>query len=239
MAGQTRIDEDIRVKRPQKLLKLRQSPLLGAAFPVPVEPKQIDRAIPRQNFAQLMTIKLQEVLPLLLVLFTVQRVRESVNPAQVLRHDSAGIHARVIRMRPVNQRVVQPQPDSPFRDGFGILFDDIASGRRSLHHAQIAVLRIEQSYAVMVFRRQDRVLSPGLFDQFGPVIGIEPGSRKPVQLFHVVLIRNHAVMKGPGFGNAVNRVNPVMDKDPQLGVFKPWLHRLALPCRLFLSNDRL
>jgi hypothetical protein len=143
----------------------------------------------------------------------------------------------VVGIRPVDERVVQAHLEVLVPKRFDVRRDEIASRRGSVHYVEVGRLAVPQCHAVVMLGRQHRVAGSGAVDQFGPAPRLVALGRESVQLLHVVRVGDVSVVERPGLADAVDRVDPPVDEDAQLGLVEP-AHPLGLVGCYFLRGCR-
>ena len=153
------------------LPKLRHLPLRGAAFPVTVKPEEIHGFITGHQFRKLVSVKLQELFPGLIILFPARR--RTVNILQaVFSFHPLRINAPVPGIRPVNQGKIDACFQPRLTHGVHIFPDQIPSRRCFLYYAQVTVPCIKKRHPVMVLGGHDHILRARFFKQLRPCGGI-------------------------------------------------------------------
>ena len=182
-------------------------PGLGALLPVAVEPEQI-RLVCLGELGKLRLVEIHEALP----------------ADGIVRDGVAGLvlgEVGVVRMRPVQQGIVEPHFQSPLARFLDKRRQDVAAGRCLLRDAEIGGPGVPKGDAVVVFGRDNRVFRTALPDEVRPIGRVVLRGCEPVLLGHVLLVGKVFVVKGPAFGHAVHGIDSPMDEDAQLGAVEP------------------
>ena len=145
-----RVDHAVGVLLPQQLDDFRRMPRFCRLLPVAVEPPQVGVELARQ-LRQLREVEIHELFPPLGLL---------VN----LISDSVFRPVGIVRMRPVEQREVQSQPQSLSAHLLRKRREQVATRRRILPGAQFSRLGVPQRHAVVVLGRNDGVLRTALLN---------------------------------------------------------------------------
>ena len=116
------VDNQIIIELQQVFLEFRKPPLLCASLPISIEPQKIDLSIIAKHFCQLCPVKFQKSLPGFLVLDSICGFAVPVDSAQILRYPASLINRSIIRMRPVQQGIVNSYLQSCVPHGFYVLF---------------------------------------------------------------------------------------------------------------------
>ena len=197
------VHDDILVVGGEKVDDFGRMPGLGALLPVAVEPEQI-RLVCLGELGKLRLVEIHEALP----------------ADGIVRDGVAGLvlgEVGVVRMRPVQQGIVEPHFQSPLARFLDKRRQDVAAGRCLLRDAEIGGPGVPKGDAVVVFGRDNRVFRTALPDEVRPIGRVVLRGCEPVLLGHVLLVGKVFVVKGPAFGHAVHGIDSPMDEDAQLG----------------------
>jgi hypothetical protein len=155
IAGQSApvVDDDLRLKRPNHLKQRLRVPVFGRAAQT-VEPHDVDPAV----------------------------VGEKLSDLAVEEADVLGVVFRaIVRVVPVDRRVVNTPPEPGFVAGVGQLFDHVAAERRfGARDLVVGEPGIEHAEAVVVLGGEHHVSHAGGFGGLGPLAGVELDGIEPL-----------------------------------------------------------
>ena len=128
----------------------------------------------------------------------------------------------IVRMRPVEQREVQSQPQSLSAHLLRKRREQVATRRRILPGAQFSRLGVPQRHAVVVLGRNDGVLRTALLNQAHPLLRVPFRCREPFLLRHILVVWQPLVVKRPTLRNPSDGIDSPMDEDAELGFPEPF-----------------
>ena len=173
--------------------------------PHPVEPDGADRAVARQ---QLRELAFHKVVVTLVADRRAGAARSQPGPA-----------ARAVVAVPVDQRIIEVQPDVLAGALVGERLYNILFIRRGVHDVVIRLRGVPHREAVVVARREADVSCTRGFDGRDPLRGIEIMWIKRIGQLGVLLIIDIAVGHSP-FARAEQRVEPPMKENAEFGILK-------------------
>ncbi len=219
------VEDDVRLQRAHHAHKLRAAPLFAGHVVVgEVEPHQVELAVIRAQLAHL-PVHVRKV---------VVKVVRPVPVRLVVAHRVVAVaERRVVRVVPVEQRVIQADADALGAERIEEFPHDVAPERR-IRRFPVRQLRVEQAEAVVVLRRQHGVLHAGLLREARPCAGVEIRrvefvEERRVLRFGDLLHRAHPLAAGR------NRIQPPVDEHAEPVVPEP-LHPLVVFCTVKLVH---
>src|SRR5262249_875997 len=126
---------------------------------------------------------------------------------------ATGRNGRVIRMGPIQVGKIETDFQVLPANGSSEFGDQVAPCRCLADHGKVRHGGVVESNTVMVLGSEYSIASARTGEQFCPAIRIELIGSEAGKLLHIVLVGDLPIIKAPGLGDTVYRIDTPVDKD--------------------------